>query len=581
VAGVRSRWWQTGQRSIEDERAWFAESGLEFELDEVVLAERELVVFRGELRLGEQRSPATVIYPASYAHGGHPVVEAPDLAIGRHRSPNGQLCLDHPVFGATEPMCGAEAVERAERLWMLWEFDRKQLDEEEADAPDPAANYYEYDDSAAVTMLDVDVSDGQQGFFRLRAGVLQPLRGVVTNVRTMKPAFCEVDRDDHLRALAGPAELSGPWHRVDEPPPFRIADLVLWLRERFDSEVGRQLRIAKDAARESHHPDTPALLAFVYPDEGPGRGETHDAWLFVTIDPRDSEVRIARTFHLRDSERWLRQPQMRGLSGQHVTVVGVGALGSQIADMLAKAGVGSFFLVDYDIVSAGNRIRHVLDVRDVGRGKVLAVDQRLRCVNPWCTVSSLPWRVGAAGSVDGQVGGQEVDDIVLERIRASDLVVNATANSVAGSHLSALCRESQTPVLHAWVSAGAWAARVLVQRPRSTGCWDCLALAQEHPERYESNFSVPEAPSDPAAGEVTDLGCADPTFTGPGFELAGAAAAAARIAAQSLLAGTGAYPEATFDLATLTFQDGATAEPSAVYSHLPIHPDCTTCQPTN
>ena len=87
---------------------------------------------------------------------------------------------------------------------------------------------------------------------------------------------------------------------------------------------------------------------------------------------------------------------------------------------------------------------------------------------------------------------------------------------------------------------------------------------------------VPEVADDPDVREVLERGCGDPTFTGPGFELLDAAAAAARVVVQCLLGGDG-YPARDFDLVTLNFRDRTSARPSAVYSALPIHPKCSIC----
>src|SRR5271167_1572646 len=54
------------------------------------------------------------------------------------------------------------------------------------------------------------------------------------------------------------------------------------------------------------------------------------------------------------------------LAGRNVGIVGCGSLGSKVAVMLARAGVGRVLLVDDDIVFPDNFVRHDLDWRDVG-----------------------------------------------------------------------------------------------------------------------------------------------------------------------------------------------------------------------
>jgi hypothetical protein len=573
------RWWASGERSIEAEAEWFEQDGLAFTLDDGLFQANEVVVFRGELRLGEQRCTASVIYPPSYGADGHPSVLAPDLPVGRHRSPDGHLCLDHPVFGKTQPMCGAEAVNRAERLWDLWENDRETLRVEEADAPDPAANYYPYKPDSSVAMVHADIADGQRGYFELAAESSDPLRGAVTRIRVTHPGPATIVPPEGIRALAGPVELTGAWIRIPTRPPFLMPELLAWVEENHRRFLDRQLKYATEQGKASGRPDTPALAAFVFPDEGPGRGETHDGWLFMAIDPVTGRWHLARSFHLRSDERWLRQPQLVGLAGKHVALVGVGALGSQIAGTLARAGVGRLLLLDYDIVTHGNRVRHELDLTALGRAKVTALAERLSAINPWSEISVSHYRLGGASSGVLEGASQRHEDDVFARLQQADLIVNASADSVTGKYVSGLSVDADTPVLHAWVTAGAWGARLLIQRPGRSGCWNCLASFQETEPPDGDPPVVPPVSSDPEVGEVSERGCADPSFTGPGFELTAAASAASRIAVQLLLQDADGYPPADFDLATVNFRDELRAVPSAQYSLLPVHPQCPFCNP--
>jgi hypothetical protein len=225
--------------------------------------------------------------------------------------------------------------------------------------------------------------------------------------------------------------------------------------------------------------DIPALVGVVYTDEGPGRGETHDQWLFLSVRG-DGSVQLPRPVLLRAEERWLRQPQLRPLAPKKVGIVGVGALGSPVAALLARAGVGSFVLGDYDIFAAGNRVRHELDLADVGQGKVQALASRLHPINPWLdqvAIAGLRFG-GATSSAAAEV--QRIDDRVAAMLADCNLIVHASAHTATGYHVARVGRETDRPVVHAWVTAGAWGARILVQS-NSSGCTLCLAWAQVDP----------------------------------------------------------------------------------------------------
>jgi molybdopterin/thiamine biosynthesis adenylyltransferase len=569
------RWWQRADVTVEGQVEAFRAAELDFALDEGLLDAAGVVVFRGALRFGDRRVAAQVIYPPAFDLGEHPVVVAPGLEIGRHRSPDGLLCLDHVVGGESEPMSGPEAVERAERLWELWETDRAQLAEAEADVPDPWANYVLHTPETALALVDVDVSGHDAGYLHFALSSLQPMRGAALRVRATHPQPVEIEVPGEANeVLRGDFELTGPWVRLSEHPPAP-RELLPWLRAEHAGVVDRAVSAA--AGLRGQQPEMPALVGFVYPDEGPGRGDVHDAWLFLVVRP-DGRMELPRPFAISSSERWVRQPQLAGLAAAKVAIVGVGALGSQVADLLGRAGVGEFVLVDNDIVTPGNRTRHELDLADIGRAKTHAVGDRVRRVNPWARVMTREWRLGTpfAGTA-GLAGIQAADDELAALLGDCDIIVNATANGSASAYLSAIAAESGTPVVHSYVSAGAWGSRVLIQRPGESACWDCLAWWQADAAEGSGDAAVPAVAEEHRHEVVMERGCADPTFTGPGFELTAAAAAVARAATGIALGGDG-YPAPDFDLATLRFRDRDTQRGAADYRRLPVHERCTTCR---
>jgi hypothetical protein len=573
---MRKRWWERADVTIEGQVEAFRAAGLDFSLDTALLDAAGVVVFRGDLRFGERRVAAEVVYPPAFDMGEQPFVFAPGLALGRHCSPDGLLCLDHVVMGEGEPMSGAEAAERAERLWELWETDRDQLAAEEADAADPWSNYVIHRAGTALTMVDVDVTGHDAGYVHFGLSSLYPMRGGVLRVGAAQPQPAEIEIDDQANSLLrGSFELTGPWVRLPEHPPD-AGELVSWLRRKHAALVGRAVSAAEGLRADQ--PEMPALVGFVYPDEGPRRGEVHDAWLFFVIRPKGG-IELPRPFAISSSERWLRQPQLAGLAGAKVAVVGVGALGSQVADLLARAGVGEFVLIDNDIVTPGNRTRHELDLADVGRAKTRAVGERIRRVNPWARFTAHEARLGTpfVGPF-GLAGFQAADDEIAALLGDCDAIVNATANGSASAYLSAIAAEFDTPVVHSYVSAGAWGARVLVQRLGESACWDCLAWWQAEPGGGDGGgLSVPPVSAEHEREVVMEEGCADPTFTGPGFELTATAAAVARTTVGLVLDGEG-YPAPDFDLATLRFRGEQDARGASDYRRLPVHERCTTCR---
>ena len=91
------------------------------------------------------------------------------------------------------------------------------------------------------------------------------------------------------------------------------------------------------------------------------------------------------------------------LGERKVSLVGCGSLGSKVATMLARAGVGRFLLVDDDLMLPDNLVRHDLDWRDVGTHKAESVARRIQLVNPLAKCELRKHRLGgqeSSGSIE-------------------------------------------------------------------------------------------------------------------------------------------------------------------------------------
>ncbi len=79
------------------------------------------------------------------------------------------------------------------------------------------------------------------------------------------------------------------------------------------------------------------------------------------------------------------------LRDAHVTVVGLGAVGSYVVEGLARAGVGSLRLVDFDNVAPSNINRQLYALEStLGQPKHELAAARVRDINPACHVETLP-----------------------------------------------------------------------------------------------------------------------------------------------------------------------------------------------
>ncbi len=83
------------------------------------------------------------------------------------------------------------------------------------------------------------------------------------------------------------------------------------------------------------------------------------------------------------------------VAGACVGVAGLGGLGSHIAVLLARTGVGRLILADYDVVDPSNLNRQHYGIRHLGMPKTDALAEQLADINPFITVETHTIRVAA------------------------------------------------------------------------------------------------------------------------------------------------------------------------------------------
>ncbi len=151
----------------------------------------------------------------------------------------------------------------------------------------------------------------------------------------------------------------------------------------------------------------------------------------------------------------------RKLLAARVLVVGCGALGTGLANTLARAGVGHLTIIDRDFIELNNLQRQTLfDEEDLKRNlpKAVAAANKLRQINSEITVEAL-------------VEDFNYDNV--ERlVRQADVVVDGTDNFETRYLLNDVCVKLGKP----WVYSGVIAAYGVTSTiiPGETPCLRCL-----------------------------------------------------------------------------------------------------------
>ena len=180
--------------------------------------------------------------------------------------------------------------------------------------------------------------------------------------------------------------------------------------------------------------------------------------------------------HGRDQD--LQQPLLRK---SRVAILGCGSLGSTVARLLAKAGVGSLLLVDPDIMTWPNLSRHELGAASIRRRKAPELAERIQQEYPHLVnVSYLCKRVGPKTWKS------------MDEVASSDLIVSTMGNWSAENFLNDVQQDSPEfpPVIYGWVEPHAVAAHSVVIFGRDA-CFRCGVNDRGRPD-----FAVTAWPED-------------------------------------------------------------------------------------
>jgi sulfur-carrier protein adenylyltransferase/sulfurtransferase len=147
------------------------------------------------------------------------------------------------------------------------------------------------------------------------------------------------------------------------------------------------------------------------------------------------------------NERYQRQVTLRGfgeaaqeaLLKAKVLVIGTGGLGCPVLQYLTAAGVGCIGIMDDDVVSLSNLHRQVLyDTMDIGKAKVEVAAEKLRRINPDCSITAYKIHLDKNNCLD--------------IIKAYDVIVDCTDNFTSRYLINDACVLKGKPVVYGAVN---------------------------------------------------------------------------------------------------------------------------------
>ena len=267
------------------------------------------------------------------------------------------------------------------------------------------------------------------------------------------------------------------------------------------------------------------------------------------------------------SNQWERVGRLIGednldrLSQTRVGVVGLGSGGGFVALSLAMSGVGSFALVDNDVLERVNITRHVADLRNLGQNKAAAV-------------ADLIWQRNPDARIEVREGAIEDHWDCLADL---DILVVAVDNEQVKYAINEKCLELRLSASYAGVYERGEGGDHVIIKPCDGPCYACWAEATREGVKIAMN----------SVGDLDYglIGEAGTLASEPGLwvNVTKVAGIQTDLILNELLRGTSAHSEMPANTlivsnAYLDIIEGAESDPhTCLWIEIERDPDCLVC----
>lgn len=207
-----------------------------------------------------------------------------------------------------------------------------------------------------------------------------------------------------------------------------------------------------------------------------------------------TQIKVHRTQVERADSAWIhgrgQDPRGRALLQKTVTVFGCGSVGSLVAEHLARAGIGTLQLVDYDTLCWANVGRHALGGAASGREKSTALAARLQRDYPHLSIA------GFSASIESAVYEGK------PHVAGNDVIVSATGNWAAESLLNEWHWRSGfgNPVVYGWTEDHAVSGSAVAVVPGGN-CLACGIGRTGEPLLKATDWPEPSVNTEPSCAD--------------------------------------------------------------------------------
>jgi hypothetical protein len=491
--------------------------------------QRHVATWEGSIRIGPRKTRRKHALKISWP-AATPFVPPLIIPVGKysvmHQLRDGSMCL----LGKADTDRGWEGVVNID-VWLdkaegwllryqqegwgidphLWPFHAVQM---------PRARYrQDLPQDALIVGIPPALESDTPGVGRLRLLVPESKRGLAAVLKW------EHDGVWHSWAAAKAlvhgerSELPGVWIRLGHP-------MVNPAQPMFSDQQknARMVEASHEALTEAAKDDGRFVLLNRFVHIEP----TESAFWNATIRSLEDFAKLASPLGLLDvltnrddhtgfvlDERWSggrrghgrSKPMNHKIANCQFVLVGLGALGSEVAHLLAQEGATRFMLVDADLMLPGNEARHRAGLDQAGLPKVEVAERLIRQVQPEAEIDTVhAWFDELAPTLS-------VDE------RGDTLMIGMTGDEGLEHFISDSCKAWGTPCLHAWTELEGRVLRLVRYLPGKDP-----TLSRVHGSRERPRLPRPE-PGEQAATE-----CAEVALPGAAVNLHAAANFVARCA---------------------------------------------------
>ena len=205
-----------------------------------------------------------------------------------------------------------------------------------------------------------------------------------------------------------------------------------------------------------------------------------------------------------EEERYSRQQLIPGwnqasLQDSTIILVGLGAIGTYVATILASSGIGKLVLIEFDTIEISNLNRQLLyNDDDVGKPKAKVAARKLQEINP---------------SIQIDFYNKKMEDVSVSVYEEADLIIACLDTFIGRRWINSMAVRVKKPLIMGGMFAFLGNLQVII--PYETPCFECQPLVPDEElaqactpfgeERKKEREKVEEEPPLPAVATMSSI----------------------------------------------------------------------------